>query len=300
MITQPKNGTRQDLSNKEVIYYDGYWIRYYPVPEDTLDARKELIDHLTRRAFHHTESGINTPGERLEEARKAYEEELDPRKKRVNGAMLAGAMFNRATDIFTTIVKLEHKGVKVGRDNELMKQCSACFRAALELGKQVRHYSGQEGIDELWGEPFKAFTQPISQVFESRYRKLAQAMRSIDRIADCLIDALEKEPAFEGITNAIVEFAASSKLQIETMKNDKAFFNVWPAFVAARESLEGFPTHRESPGDSRLTQRIDEGVKLIKAGAALITYLAEARVPMLKSSEAFFEQCNNFEKEKDD
>ncbi|MCW8947799.1 MAG: hypothetical protein OQK80_10030, partial [Sedimenticola sp.] len=90
MSNNPENGTHQIIADKECIFYDGYWIRYYPTPENTLANRKKLIDDLTRRAFHHTESGINTPGERLEEAREAYEQEQDPAKKRVNGAMLAG------------------------------------------------------------------------------------------------------------------------------------------------------------------------------------------------------------------
>ena len=152
MNKTPENGTQQNFDGKECIYYDGYWIRCYPAPEATLANKKRLIDSLTRRAFHHTEAGINTPGERLEEARLAYEQEVDPARKRVNGAMLAGALFNRATDIFTAIVILESKGVKVSRSNELMKQCSNCFKEALELGEQVKHYSGHEGIDEIWGD----------------------------------------------------------------------------------------------------------------------------------------------------
>ena len=91
-----ENGTVEIIDGKECVFYDGYWIRFYPVPEDTLANRKLLIDSLTRRAFHHTESGINTPGDRLEEARAAYEAETDPSRRRVNGAMLAGALFNPA------------------------------------------------------------------------------------------------------------------------------------------------------------------------------------------------------------
>ncbi len=300
MTKPPENGTRQNFDGKECIYYDGYWIRYYQPPEDTLAERKRLIDHLTRRTFHHTESGINTPGERLEEARAAYERETDPARKRVNGAMLAGALFNRATDIFTAIVELEAKGVKISRDNELMKQCSSCFRQALELGKQVRHYSGQEGIDELWGEPFKAFTQPIAQVFDSRYRKIAQSMRNVDQVAERLTAALAGDPLFQQLPEQLTALAAAARQQLETMKSDSAFFHIWPAFIALRESVESFTPQLTGTESPVRRQHIDQGVKLIKAGTALITYLSEARVPMPKSTREFLEQCKAFEQEQDD
>ena len=289
-----KNGTRDNVDGKPSIYYDGYWIREYPVPEDSLASRKELIDHLTRRAFHHTEPGINTPGSRLDEARAAYESEPDPARKRVNGAMLAGALFNRATDIFTAIVDLEQIGVHVSRDNELMKECGRCFKEALELGKLVKHYSGQEGIDELWGEPFKAFSQPIPQVFESRYRKLAQTMRDIDRINAMMERAFEEAPAFAGLAERSRAFARAAKREIETMKRDSAFFEVWPAFIAAREHLESFtPTPLEAM-TPEYRCHLDDGSKLIVDGAALITYLAEARVPMPKSMQEYLDRCDDF------
>lgn len=277
-----KNGTRKICEGKECIYYDGYWIRFYAIPEDTLANRKLLIDHLTRRTFHHTESGINTPGERLEEARMAYEAQTDPARRRVNGAMLAGALFNRATDIFTAIVELESKGVKVSRDNELMKECASCFKQALELGKQVKHYSGEEGIDELWGEPFKAFTQSTLQVFESRYRKIAQTMRDIDKIGIHLAQALNKKKLFIDAIPLLDRLIESAKLQLETMKLDNAFFTVWPEFIANRETVDAYaPTI----GRSSVRQRyqIENGVNLIREGTALITYLSEARVPMPKA-----------------
>ena len=68
MESDVANGTRRVIGDRECIYYDGYWIRYYPPPPDSLAAKKRLIDSLTRRLFHHTEPGINTPGERLEAA----------------------------------------------------------------------------------------------------------------------------------------------------------------------------------------------------------------------------------------
>ena len=124
------NGSRKDINGRPHIYYDGYWIRYYAPPEETLAAKRDLLLSLTRRTFHHTEPGINTPGQKTEAARASYEAEQDPARKRVNAAMLAGALFNRATDIFTSIVDLESQGIAVHQDNELTEPtASASSRA---------------------------------------------------------------------------------------------------------------------------------------------------------------------------
>ena len=47
--------------------------------------------------------------------------------------------------------------------------------------------SGEEGIDELWGEPFRAFSVSVAEFYESRYIKIGQSMRDIDRIADAMV-----------------------------------------------------------------------------------------------------------------
>ncbi|MEJ1461663.1 MAG: hypothetical protein ROD09_11020 [Candidatus Sedimenticola sp. (ex Thyasira tokunagai)] len=294
MNNRAENGTRQNFDGKECVYYDGYWIRYYPEPEDTLGNRKKLIDNLTRRAFHHTETGINTPGYRMEEARAAYDMENDPARKRVNAAILAGALFNRATDIFTAIVNLEEQGVQITHGNELMKQCSNCFKEALELGKQVKHYSGQEGIDELWGEPFKAFTQPISQLFSARYRKIAQAMRDIDQIIDHMIEAFSGEKRLVGIEQVLREYGRASKLQMEIMKSDLDFFAIWPIYISSREKVEEFEPVKEDEPGVNLLHRMAKAKKLLLAGSSLITYISGARVPMPESTRLFVQRCEIF------
>ena len=96
--------------------------------------------------------------------------------------MLAGAIFNRATDIFTKLVEIQALGVTIEYDNALMRECGEHLQEALTLGKMVLHRSGEEGLDELWGEPFKAFAFTIEEFYNSRYVKIAQAMRAIDEI----------------------------------------------------------------------------------------------------------------------
>jgi hypothetical protein len=289
-----ENGYIKEINGKICIYYDGYWIRYYAPPEDTLAEKKALIESLTRRAFHHTEPGINTPGEKLDIARETYETESDPRKKRVNGAMLAGALFNRAADIFTTIVQLAEKGVHIDLRNELMLECGDCFKEALDLGNSVKHYSGEEGIDELWGEPLKAFTMPMEQFYEQRYFKIAQTMRDIDRIARHVVKTLVPLPEFEGVGPIILELAEAAKMEAETVRSDWAIFEVWPRFVAASEALTEFEPTLPRTADDILKRRVADGMRLLKEGKNVLTYLAGARVPMRKTTGEFLDRCDYF------
>src|SRR5688572_18607491 len=98
MSKEPPAGTERVIDGRLRVYYDGYWIKAYDVPANTLLAKKWLIEALTRRLFNHVEHGLNVPGARLDEARRAFESETDPQRTRVKGAMLAGALFNRAAD----------------------------------------------------------------------------------------------------------------------------------------------------------------------------------------------------------
>ncbi len=289
------NGTRRQIGDKSCVYYDGYWIKRYEPPADSLEAKKRLIHALTRRLFNHVEHGINIPGNRLEEARRAYERETDPERKRVKGAMLAGALFNRAADIFTKVVELQAVGVEIVADDALMRQCGQCLLDALELGRMVRHRGGDEAIEELWGEPFKAFSVPIEDFYESRFIKIAQTMRDLDLIANALVKCLGSCDFFRGIVPTIRDLAQAAKLKCETLRTDPVVFEVWPAFVVACERLNRCaPTL--PPNAARDQKRCaKKGRQLIRDAVTLINHITRARVPMPKSTQAFLTRCQRFD-----
>jgi len=286
-----ENGTRSIFNELEYIFYHGCWVRYYKPPTESLASKKLLIDHLTRRTFHHTEPGINTPGYRLEAARNAYNLQTDTTMKRVNAAMLAGALFNRATDLFTSIVELEEKGVKVSRDNELLRSCGQCFEEALELGKDVKHHSGEEGIDEVWGEPFRAFTTPIADYYESRYIKVAQTMNNIDLLANTIKQTFCDRPEFEQLSPLIETYADAAKHECETMKSDSTIFDIWPRFVATGEHVADFEPTIQTGRPLEYRYSIDHAMQTLIAGRNLINWVARARVPMPKSTELYIARC---------
>ena len=292
--SQPDNGERLVISNDEYIYFDHYWIRYYPPLEDTLSNRKQLIDSLTRRAFHHTEAGINVPGRCLEQARSAYEQQTDPQRKRVNAAMLAGALFNRATDLFTSIVNLGELGVKVSESNELMQQCSSCFQEALTLGQQVKHYSGCEGLDEIWGEPFKAFMLSPKDFYYSRFIKIAQCKRAIDLIIEHMLTTFCDSRPFSRLRATLLDFGEAAKQVSETNKKDPAIFEIWPNFVALGETIDGFKPLLTDNAGQTLVMHIAEGKALLLEGKRLLGYIAGARIPMPSSTTQYLEKCQTF------
>jgi len=284
-------GEQRVIDGQQRVYYDGYWIKKYDVPADTLLAKKRLIEALTHRLFNHVEYGLNVPGTRLNEARRAFLDETDQAKKRVKGGMLAGALFNRATDIFTKLVELQACGVEIQPDNALMRQCGEHLQESLALGKMVLHRSGEEGIDELWGEPFKAFAYPIEEFYKSRYVKIALTMRTIDAIGDALRNAIAVLPPFASLTPVVDDFVSAAKLKTETLRTDVDVFEVWSSFVVASESLCSFqPSPPCASGEQQLCAQFGE---LLRAGSVLVSSMARARVPMPKSALAFIERCED-------
>ena len=293
----PPEGTRRIIDGVERVLYDGYWIKTYPVPADTLEAKKRLIEGLTRRLFNHTEHGLNIPGTRLGEAKAAHEAETDPARKRVKAAMLAGAYFNRATDIFRRLVELQADGIEIRSDDALMRECGQCLLDAMELGRFVLHRSGEEGIDELWGEPFRAFSIPLEDFYESRYIKMGQTMRDIDRIANAMIANFTQIPAFASIEGVVRDLADAARIKTENLRTDRDIFEVWSQLVTAAERLANFsplPQAVDYRKSDALAHRVSEGLLLIRQGRDLIFYLARARTPMPKSTREYIERCATY------
>ena len=289
----PEEGSRRIINGEERVYYDGYWIKAYQVPADTLEAKKRLIDALTRRLFNHTEHGLNIPGTRLAEARAAFEAEEDAARRRIKGAMLAGALFNRAADIFRKLVELQACGIEILSDNPLMRECGRCLLEAMELGRNVLHRSGEVGIDELWGEPFRAFSIPLEDFYESRYIKIGQTMRDIDRIANCMIANIARLPAFAGAEPVILDLARAAKIKTETLRTDPDIFDVWAIMVTAGERLDAL-TPNPLDCNCSVEHDIAVGLQLLRQGRDLIFYITRARTPMPKSTREFVERCETF------
>lgn len=296
--TSAVEGTRRMIGDRERAFYDGYWIKTYPVPADSLPAKKLLIEALTRRLFNHTEHGLNIPGCRLGEARQSYQSETDTGRRRVKAAMLAGALFNRATDIFRKLVELQADGIEISSDEALLRECGQCLLDAMELGHVVLHRSGEEGIDELWGEPFRAFSVPLEEFYESRYIKIGQSMRDIDRIADAMVATFGRIPAFAAIEATVRDFAEAARIKTETLRTDPDIFDVWSRLVTAGDRLANFtPVHTHKPLQARsggLLHRLSDGLQLLHSGRDLVFYIARARTPMPKSTGEYIERCASY------
>jgi hypothetical protein len=289
----PAEGTRRVIDGRERVFYSGYWTKTYAPSGNSLEAKKLLIEALTRRLFNHIEHGLNIPGTRLAEARQKYEEETEPAMKRVKAGMLAGSLFNRATDIFRNLVDLQVCGVELKGSDALTRECGRCLLEAMELGRFVMHRSGEEGIDELWGEPFRAFSVPIEEFYESRYIKISQAKRDIDRVADVMVDTFTRIPAFADIEPLVRAFACAARVKSETLRTDPEIFDVWPQVVAAGECLVNFSTDGSAESAFGIPDRhaVSDGLQLIRAGRDLIFFIARARTSMPKSTAGYIERC---------
>ena len=288
------DGTVAVIDGIRRIHQDGYWLKVYDPPADSLDAKKKLIQALTRRLFNHVEHGINIPGKRLDDARRSYREEQDPERKRVKGAMYAGALFNRATDIFTKLVELQELGIEIETDNALMRECGLCLQEALALGRLVLHRSGDEGIDELWGEPFRAFSIPVEAFYESRYIKIAQALREIDRLGAVMAATFSATHLFQGVAPLALEFTRIAKIKCETLRTDPDIFDVWADFVVASVHLGAGSAVLSPASTEHERQLATDGLRLILLGRNLVTDITRARVTMPKSAREYIERCQTY------
>lgn len=288
------NGTVRTIDGRPCVYYDGYWVRWYEIKSDDYASKKNLIDQLTKRVFHHAEPGINTPGYRLEQIRRIYEYESDPAKKRVKGAMLAGALLNRGADILTAIVDLQQAGVTIEPGHPLLKECGKCFMEALEYGKNIKLSSGGEGLDELWGEPFKAFSMPMEKFYESRYIKIAQAKSEIDKITETLAEIASKYPTLTELKTIIIELGHSAKDACETIRTDPVIFDVWPRYIAAREALEEYIANYMKEHESENGTNEKKILNLVNEGSKLFISMAIVRVPIPESTIEFLKKCEKF------
>lgn len=146
----------------------------------------------------------------------------------------------------------------------------------------------------MWGEPFKAFLFPVESFYESRYIKIAQTMRDIDRIAGTLDTTFADLTAFSGIENDVDQFAGAAKIKSETLRTDSDIFDVWATFVVSAEHLAAFEPRLAADASPRAHQEVADAVQLIRQGKDLITYITRARVPMSKSTREFIERCERF------
>ena len=201
-----------------------------------------------------------------------------------------------ALGALTKVVELEEMGITVKSNNELLRECGRCFMGALEYGKQIRPLHGSEELDELWGEPFKAFTMPVDQFLETRYIKMAHAIDDIDHISKTLIELFSTEEIFTGIPEMISELAEAAKLAIETDKRDPDIIYIWPRLVAAADALHDFEPEIPEGSPHRLRNMGRRGVLLIREGTELIVDLANIRVPKPKSTEGLINRCHVFSK----
>ena len=143
-------------------------------------------------------------------------------------------------------------------------------------------------------EPFKAFTMPVADFYQSRFVKIAQGLREIDLVANCMIEVFCSRQAFSGLESLIVDYAGAARQAAETMKKDPVIFQVWPKFVSLGEQLDAFKPKPPEGADQMLRMTTAYGRDLVQEGRRLIHYIAGARVPMPKSTASYIEKCERY------
>ncbi len=229
MEAELAQGTERVINGQRRVFYDGYWIRALRRAERSL-ARQEAADRgHDARGCSSTPSRASTSRARAltTPARLTKPKPTSP-KKRVKGAMLAGALFNRAADIFTKLVELEAQGIRIQSDNPLMRKCGQHLQEALGAGQDRRCTAAAKKASTSCGASRSRPSPTRSRKFyESRYIKIALTMRGIDEIAEALYETIGRAAAVPGIEPVIWSFAKAAKINCETLRDDADIFEVW-------------------------------------------------------------------------
>ena len=88
---------------------------------------------------------------------------------------------------------------------------------------------------------------PIADFYNSRYIKIAQTLRDIDRIANAMSRLFSCQPNYKGFKECMREYAIAAKLEAETIRSDIAILEIWPRFVAAAERVDQFASNERLP-----------------------------------------------------
>ena len=109
-----------------------------------------------------------------------------------------------------------------------------------------------------------------------------------------MIRTFEKSRYFSGIAPLIRELADAAKREAETIRRDKAIFDVWSRFVAASEDLQEFVPNVPDVMSENMHRQVADGLRLINEGKDVLSFLSGARVPMPKTTGEYIERCERY------
>src|SRR5262249_28501646 len=128
------------------------------------------------------------------------------------------------------------------------------------------------------------------EFYKSRYVKIANTMRAIDRIATTLADVLAPRPAFAGIAPFIDAFAAAARRKCETLHTDPDIFNVGAAPVAAGAGRVTLPARAGAPQ----ALGAEVGMDLERQAKEVTLLVSRARAPMPKTTRSLLERLEAY------
>ena len=164
-------------------------------------------------------------------------------------------------------------------------------------GKNIKLIHGDDNVNdvnELWGEPFRVFSLPIEEYYQSRYIKIAQTMAEIDLVTEEILNLIKLSPLFSDAKDKVVELSVASKLACETLRSDPVIFEIWPRYVIAREAVDDYTIDLASVKETEMRIKYKEGYELIKEGGSLVTVLSSLRVPIPDSVKNYVKKCEEY------
>ncbi len=90
-------------------------------------------------------------------------------------------------------------------------------------------------------------------------------------------------------------YTAIAKRVAETMKKDPIIFQIWPEFVALRETLDQVRPKLHDEAEQITQLEASQGLDLLQEGKRWIAYIASARVPMPLGTKQYIAKCQQYQ-----
>ena len=288
-----RSAPKRTIDGQERVHYYGYWVKTYPVPADTLYAKKELIAALTRRLFNHTETPVERAG--YSPRRSA------PRLLRGNGST---APPRQGRDAGGRVVQPCHGHLhpswwrsrrSASRSCPTMPSCSSAgniCRKHWNSASWCCTVAAKKASTSCGASPSRRSCCPSrisTRAATSRSRKRCGTSTVSPTLVTTFVD-LTPSPASRravGVRAGGEDQERDPAHRFGHLRRMDHVRRVRRAPVRVRAELvrEAAPRAHQEVADAR---------RLIAQGKDLITYITRARVPMPKSTREFIERCERF------
>ena len=164
-----------------------------------------------------------------------------------------------------------------------MRECGGCLQEALKLGAWCCTAAATRASTSCGRSPSAPSRSRNEAFYESRYIKIAQALRVVDRIAAVMAATFATTPLFRGVEPLVFDFARIARSSARPCVPTRTSSTCGRSSSPPRSARRAHPALGPA-ADESTRQLAADGLHLILQGRNLVTDIIRARVTMPKSA----------------